>query len=229
MNAQLRNVPVSSSLLCTFEQALFDRLDVLTDAWFSARHTASNTIFSTFMLAMKAKNLELYHHSYRVQYFASHLSAALGFSEEEKITIELGALFHDIGKLAIQNSILQKPSRLTKEEFAQIQQHPAHGAFILSHVPQLQQLVPVAYYHHERWDGTGYPFGLQKTAIPFYARIISIADAFEVMISRRTYKKASSPLKAFTELHRCAGTQFDPELVDAFCSCVTNEVLLALN
>lgn len=228
MNAQLRNVSVSSSIPCTFEQALFDRLDVLEDYWFSARNMPSKTIFSTLMHALKAKDLELYHHSYRVQYFASHLSAALGFSEEEKITIELGALFHDIGKLAIQGNILCKPSCLTQEEYALIQQHPAHGAFILSQ-QQLQQLVPMAYYHHERWDGTGYPFGLQQTAIPISARIISVADAFEVMVFRRTYKKACSPLKAFTELHRCASTQFDPALVDAFCSAITTEVLLALD
>lgn len=228
MNAQRRLFPVTRSFSSDFEQLLFDRLHWLEYSWFSARNLPVKSVFSTLVFTLKAKDLELYHHSYRVQYFATHLSAALGLTEDERMIIELGALFHDIGKLAIQDTILRKPSGLTEQEYAQIRQHPAHGAFILSHLYQLHQLVPMAYSHHERWDGNGYPNGLRQEDIPLFARIISIADAFEVMISRRTYKAACSPLKAFTELHNCAGTQFDPKLVDVFCTAITNDVLQTL-
>ena len=228
MNAQRRQFPLTRSLSSTFEQSLFDRLHLLEYAWFSARNMPVKSVFSTLAFTLKAKDLELYQHSYRVQYFASHLGAALGLTEDERMLVELGALFHDIGKLAIRDTILRKPTRLTEQEYAQIQQHPAHGAFILSHLYQLHQLVPMAYAHHERWDGNGYPHGLRQEEIPLSARIVSIADAFEVMISRRTYKAACSPLKAFTELHNCAGTQFDPELVNVFCNAITNDVLQVL-
>lgn len=208
-----------------FEQPLFDRLRVLEHDWHLSQKNQFTDVFSTLALALKAKDPQLYRHSYQVQRFASQLSNALGLTEDEKITIELGALFHDIGKLAISDAILQKPSRLTQQEFAQVQQHPQHGACILSQVGMLDQLIPVAYYHHERWDGNGYPNHLQKEAIPFSARIVSIADAFEVMISQRTYKKAMTTGNALAELLRCAGTQFDPELVNVFCTAISGETI----
>lgn len=208
-----------------FEQQLFDRLQLLEHNWYVPQKNHTTGVFYTLTLALKTKDPQLYRHSYQVQYFASRLSDALGLTESEKIAIELGALFHDIGKLAIQDAILQKPSRLTSREFAQVQQHPQHGAFILSQVGLLDRLIPVAYYHHERWDGYGYPNHLQKAAIPFSARIVSIADAFEVMISQRPYQQAMTIDNAFAELHRCAGTQFDPELVNAFCAAMTGAAI----
>ncbi len=206
-----------------FERPLFDRLQLLEHDWYMPQKNSVAGVFSTLALALKAKDPQLYRHSYRVQYFASCLSNALGLAEDEKISIELGALFHDIGKLAIPDAILQKSSRLTRQEFAQIQQHPVHGAVILSRVSTLDQLLPIAYYHHERWDGYGYPNHLQKEAIPISARIVSIADAFEVMISYRTYKKVMTIHRALTELRNCAGTQFDPELVNLFCATISME------
>jgi putative nucleotidyltransferase with HDIG domain len=226
MSTQVQR-PVTSQHIYEFEQPLFDRLQLLEHDWYVSQKNHATAAFSTLALALKAKDSQLYQHSYRVHYLASRLSDALGLTEDEKITIELGALFHDIGKLAIQNAILQKPSRLTRQEFAQVQQHPQHGAFILSQVGLLDRLIPVAYYHHERWDGYGYPNHLHKAAIPYSARIVSIADAFEVMISQRPYQKAMTIDNAFAELHRCAGTQFDPELVNVFCAAMTGAVIPA--
>jgi cyclic di-GMP phosphodiesterase len=217
----------STQNVYAFEASLFDRLQLLENNWHVAQQDHASGVFSTLALALKAKDPQLYRHSYRVQYFASCLSNALGLAEDEKITIELGALFHDIGKLAIHDAILQKPACLTPREFAQIEQHPMHGAAILSQVGMLDRLLPIAYYHHERWDGNGYPNHLQKENIPFHARIVSIADAFEVMISRRVYKKAQTPYKALAELRNCAGTQFDPELVAVFCTAITKAVIAA--
>lgn len=224
MGTLLQSLAFSHNIYA-FEQPLLDHLQVLEHNWYISQENHSTNVFSTLALALKAKDSQLYRHSYQVQYFASQLSNILGLTEDEKITIELGALFHDIGKLAISNAILQKPSRLTLQEFAQVQQHPQHGAFILSQVGMLDQLIPVAYYHHERWDGNGYPNHLQKETIPFSARIVSIADAFEVMISQRTYKKAMTTGNALTELRRCAGTQFDPELVNVFCAAISGETI----
>ncbi len=210
-----------------FEQTLCDRLQLLEHDWYTAQKNHPTDVFSTLAFALKAKDPQLYRHSYQVQYFASLLSNALSLTEDEKITIELGALFHDLGKLAISDAILQKPSRLTRQEFAQVQQHPRHGAFILAQAGLLDRLIPIAYYHHERWDGYGYPNHLQKAAIPYSARIVSIADAFEVMISQRPYQKAMTIDNAFAELHRCAGTQFDPELVNVFCAAMTGAAIPA--
>ena len=209
----------------TFEQPLFDRLQMLEHNWYASDKNHTAHVFHTLTLALKAKDLQLYRHSYQVQCFASHLGNVLSLSEDERIILELGALFHDIGKLAIQNAILQKPMQLTRQEFALIQQHPQHGAFILSQAGLLDRLIPVAYYHHERWDGYGYPHHLQKLAIPFHARIVSIVDAFEVMVSQRPYKKALTIEEALTELRRCAGTQFDPELVQIFCTAMTGAAI----
>ena len=226
MNTSLQP-PTASQHAYTFERPLFDRLQLLETDWYMPQKNHASGVFSTLALALKAKDPQLYRHSYRVQYFASCLSNALGLPEDEKIAIELGALFHDIGKLAILDAILQKPSRLTRQEFAQIQQHPMHGAIILSQVSTLDQLATIAYYHHERWDGYGYPNHLRKETIPFSARIVSIADAFEVMISQRSYKKALTIHKAFMELRNCAGTQFDPELVNVFCAAITRKAIAA--
>lgn len=222
MGTLLQSLAFSHNIYA-FEQPLFDRLQLLEHDWYISQKNQSTDVFSTLALALKAKDPQIYRHSYQVQYFASQLSNTLGLTEDEKITIELGALFHDIGKLAISDAILQKPSRLTRQEFAQVQQHPQHGAFILSQVGMLDRLIPVAYYHHERWDGNGYPNHLQKETIPFNARIVSIADAFEVMISQRPYKKAMTTGNALAELRRCAGTQFDPELVNVFCAAISGE------
>lgn len=224
MGTSLQSAVLSSNIYA-FEQPLLDRLQLLEHDWYISQKNHSTGVFSTMALALKAKDPQLYRHSYQVQYYASRLSEALGLTEDEKITIELGAFFHDIGKLAIQNAILQKPSRLTRLECAQVQQHPQHGAFILSQVGLLDRLIPVAYYHHERWDGNGYPHHLQKETIPFSARIVSIADAFEVMISQRPYKKAMTTGNAFAELRSCSGTQFDPELVNVFCTTMNGAML----
>lgn len=128
------------------------------------------------------------------------------------------ALLHDIGKLAIPTSMLQKASRLTQEECMHIKRHPAYGAVILGQMGMPSQVAHVVSHHHEHWDGRGYPAGLQGEAIPLGARIIAIADAFEAMTSLRPYQAPRPSIQALEELRRCAGTQFDPVLVDRFYS-----------
>jgi putative nucleotidyltransferase with HDIG domain len=175
---------------------------------------------STLTLTLKVKDPQLYEHSCRVQQLIHRLAQALHLPQEEAIMIELAGLFHDIGKLSIHNDLLQKTSCLTRQEFEDIKQHAARGAQIIEQVKVLKRAVPMVRHHHERWDGHGYPAGLRAEAIPFGARMIAITDAFDVMISHRPYITTCTPTQALEELRRCAGTQFDPILVDRFCSCL---------
>jgi putative nucleotidyltransferase with HDIG domain len=170
------------------------------------------------LVTLVANNPSLYIHSHRVRLLTHHLTCVLHLSQDQVISIELAALLHDIGKLAIPTSTLQKASRLTQEEFMHIKRHPAYGAVILKQMGMLSQVTHVVYHHHEHWDGGGYPAGLQGETIPLGARIVAIADAFEVMTSHRPYQAPRPPIQALEELRRCAGTQFDPVLVDRFCS-----------
>lgn len=173
---------------------------------------------SALISLLKAKDLELYQHSLRVQHFSCCLMQTLTLTENETVTIELAALFHDIGKISIPSKVLHKPSRLTSREFENVKAHCARGAHMLRRVKMLDEVARLVYHHHERWDGFGYPSGLAGEAIPLGARIVAIADAFEVMTSDRVYQTKRTLVEALKELHRCAGTQFDAALVKHFCT-----------
>jgi HD-GYP domain-containing protein (c-di-GMP phosphodiesterase class II) len=121
-----------------------------------------------------------------------------------------------VGKIGVPEAVLQKPGRLDPEEFEQIKKHPEIGARILRDVKQIQDIIPGVLHHHERYDGKGYPAGLAGENIPLMGRIICLADCFDAMTSSRTYRKALPLEVALTEIRRCAGTQFDPTLADAF-------------
>jgi HD-GYP domain-containing protein (c-di-GMP phosphodiesterase class II) len=141
---------------------------------------------------------------------------------ELSVGIKIAALFHDVGKIHISDELLQKPSHLTSQEFQEMKKHCAHGASMLLHIKPLREVAPMIFHHHERWDGRGYPIGLQGRAIPLGARIIATADAFAAMTSERAYRTPISPAQALVELSRCAGTQFDPLLVEHFCTCLAD-------
>jgi HD-GYP domain-containing protein (c-di-GMP phosphodiesterase class II) len=130
--------------------------------------------------------------------------------------IHICGLVHDIGKIGIPESILQKPGRLTEEEFAQIKAHPVVGEQILQDVPQLHAVLPGVRSHHERWDGKGYPDGTSAEDTPLFGRILGVADAFDAMCSSRAYRDGLNRAKVLDELTACAGTQFDPKLVQLF-------------
>ena len=128
----------------------------------------------------------------------------------------MAGLLHDVGKIGVPEAVLQKPGRLTDEEFEQIKQHPAIGAKILRDIKQIEDIIPGVLYHHERYDGKGYPDGLAGEDIPLMGRIICLADCFDAMTTSRTYRKALPLEVAMAEIRRCAGTQFDPRLAEVF-------------
>ncbi len=169
---------------------------------------------------MKAKDAELYSHSLRVHSLALALAPMLNLPKDEVLMIGLAAFFHDIGKIGINNALLKKASQLTHQEFEVVKRHPAYGAKMLSQFKILKNVIPSVYHHHECWDGRGYPDGIRGEAIPLGARIVAIVDAFDAMTSHRNYQNRHTPLQAVEELCRCAGTQFDAELVRLFCKCL---------
>jgi len=166
--------------------------------------------------AIDAKDEYTRHHSTRVTEFTLKIADRMGFSEKEKGDLELAALLHDVGKIAVPENILHKPDRLTEQEFALIKEHPARGESILKPVIELKDISRVVRAHHEHYDGTGYPDGLKGREIPLGARIMAVADAYDSITSERPYRKASSHRYAVKEIIRCSGVQFDPEVVEHF-------------
>ena len=137
--------------------------------------------------------------------------------------VRLGALLHDVGKMAVPDAIVDKPGPLDENEWAFMRRHPVIGARIVEAAPGLARVARVARWHHERWDGTGYPDKLAGEEIPFSARIVSVCDAFQAMIDDRPYRRGRPVAEAIAELRRCAGTQFDPSVVEAFIAVVTED------
>ena len=145
------------------------------------------------------------------------LARQLQLSDAEIDRLRVAALLHDVGKVAVPEEILEKPSALTSSEWRTVVQHPRIGQVILEQAAALKDAVPIILHHHERYAGHGYPFGLRANEIPLGARIVAIADAYDAMINDRPYKRAISHEQAIAELRRHSGTQFDPELVELFC------------
>ncbi len=155
-------------------------------------------------------------HTARVTQYAVLLGHQLNVSIEDLELLRVGTPLHDIGKIGIDDAILRNPNRLTAEEFEIMKTHTTKGAAILAKIPDLAPAIPIVLYHHEQWNGRGYPEGLHGDAIPRLARIVAVADAFDAMTSDRSYRKGMSPEAAFSEVGRQAGLQFDPECAAAF-------------
>ncbi|CCO08184.1 HD-GYP domain-containing protein [Desulforamulus hydrothermalis] len=175
---------------------------------------------SALSSAIDAKDAYTRNHSRNVARYAVALGEGLGLSGEELTHIHFGAILHDIGKIGVPEYILNKPGRLSQEEFQAIKEHPATGARILAPIDFLKESLNVVLYHHERYDGSGYPEGLKGESIPYTARLVSIADAWDAMTSQRSYRAALPVAAAVRELQQAAGTQFDPVMVKVFTDLV---------
>lgn len=181
--------------------------------------TLQETFFSTVNVLAETIEMRDHYtggHTRRVGQYAVTVARSMGLQEEELDTLRLAASLHDIGKIGIDDQILRKPGRLTPEEYESIKRHSEYGAEILSHVRELHHIVPIVRSHHEQYNGNGYPDGLAGEDIPLLARIISVVDAFDAMSSHRPYRQALPLDAAVAELVRNRGTQFDPQIVDAF-------------
>lgn len=176
----------------------------------------------TLRFAFEAKDKYFRGHSDRVSEYSLLVGKKLGLSDDDLEILKLGGLFHDIGKMGIPDNILLKPTKLTDDEYAQIKTHPLIGASILSNGTIFKDIIPVVKYHHEKYDGTGYPSKLKGADIPLSARIIAITDTFDAMISKRIYRDALSLDSVKEEFKKCKGTQFDPKLVDIFLDILNN-------
>jgi putative nucleotidyltransferase with HDIG domain len=155
-------------------------------------------------------------HSRRVTSFAVLLGRQLRLSAEDLELLRVGTPLHDLGKIGIEDGILRKPDKLTPEEFEVMKAHTTKGAEIVAKVPSLAGVVPIVRSHHERWDGGGYPDGLKGVDIPRLARIVAVANAFDVMVFDTPYRRGQAPEIAFAEIERQQGQQFDPNVVTAF-------------
>ena len=155
-------------------------------------------------------------HSERVMKYSQAIAFELNLPDDEKETIRLSGLLHDIGKIGIDEAIIRKPGRLTDEEFAEIMKHPTIGAEIIKPIKQLQSVVPGVWQHHERYDGKGYPHKLKGEGISFMGRVLAVADTFDAMTSDRPYRKGLPHQTALEEIKEQANSQFDPNIADAF-------------
>jgi len=171
-------------------------------------------------LALDARDPYTAGHSERVSAISVTIGRQMALDAEDIDILRLGALLHDIGKIGISDHVLRKPEALTAEEFELIKEHPVLGARMLRSVPFLTKHLPIVELHHERPDGRGYPYGLTADEIPMLARIVHVADAFDAMTSARAYRPALDSGYAIRELWRCAGTQFDAEVVQALVQAV---------
>ncbi|MGA2581736.1 MAG: HD-GYP domain-containing protein [Tepidisphaeraceae bacterium] len=166
--------------------------------------------------AVDAKDAYTCGHSERVAMLAKQLTLEAGLPEALAERVYMAGLLHDVGKIGVPESVLQKTGRLTPDEFEKMKKHPEIGARILKDIKQINDLLPGVLHHHERFDGQGYPAGLTSDNIPLMGRIICLADCFDAMTSNRTYRKALPLEVALMEIRRCSGTQFDPVLTESF-------------
>lgn len=177
-------------------------------------------LIETLVHTLAMRDTETEEHTRRVAAIAVELSRLYGLSKEEQLHMQQGALLHDIGKIAIPDRILLKKGPLSIKEYKVIQRHPVIAGNLLGHIPALQPAMSIPYHHHERWDGSGYPEGLKWDAIPVFARIFSVADVWDALLSNRPYRPAWSEEAAFEYILQNSGILFDPEVVSVFLKLV---------
>ena len=196
-------------------QELSDTYEKLEKAYLESIQTLRYTV--------EARDEYTRGHSDRVSEYSVIIGKKMGLSDKDIKTLKIGGLFHDIGKIGVPDSILLKESKLTDDEYSQIKNHPSIGAHILSTATIFQDIIPIVKHHHEKFNGTGYPGKLVGEEIPFLARITAVADSFDAMTSKRTYRDSLPMDIVRNEIERCKGTQFDPKIADVFLSILDND------
>jgi putative two-component system response regulator len=182
----------------------------------------TESVIFMLALAVEAKDTYTEGHLRRLSSYSEQLAVAIGLSPAQVKAVRFGGLLHDIGKISIDDAILCKPGKLTEEEYAQIKRHPEYGARIIQAMRFASDVGPIIRHHHERWDGKGYPAGLAGAAIPIGARIVSIVDAYDAMMTDRPYRKSLGLEETLRRLREGRGREWDPELLDRFVAMVTD-------
>ncbi len=177
----------------------------------------------TLRYTVEARDTYTRGHSDRVAAFSVLIGRKLGLSDSALRTLRVGGLFHDIGKIGVPDSILLKGSKLSDDEYSEIKNHPSIGAHILSNASIFRDIIPIVKHHHEHFDGKGYPTQLAGENIPLFARIVAVADSFDAMTSKRTYRDSLSIDVVKNELRNNSGSQFDPKIVDVFLDILDND------
>jgi putative nucleotidyltransferase with HDIG domain len=178
--------------------------------------TRYNAMIEGLSRALELRDLETVGHTRRVSTWTMRLIEHMPMSPEEREAVKQGALLHDIGKLGIPDAILLKPGSLTPQERRVMEQHVVYGYNILAPVTQMRHTLDITLYHHERWDGKGYPHALTREQIPIMARLFAVVDVFDALTSDRPYRTAWSHSQAIEYLRQESGRQFDPEVVELF-------------
>jgi HD-GYP domain-containing protein (c-di-GMP phosphodiesterase class II) len=176
----------------------------------------ARVVLTALSHAIEARDPFMRGHSARVSVIAEVIARRLGWKSSRLPALRLGGQLHDVGKLGLDSAVLQKPGPLDERERSHIRGHPVAGARLIRPFKELRPALPYVLFHHERWDGAGYPSGRSHEQIPPGTRILTVADAFDAMISNRPYRPALSVSRALAEVRGCAGTQFDPAVVRAF-------------
>lgn len=209
----------------TSEQNVFSVLKNAEDAMFRYKYLETNSFRSSIISSIKKtlyeKNHETEEHEERLKLFCVAVGKAMNLSENELHELELSAALHDIGKIAINDSVLNKPGKLNDEEWCEMRKHPEIGCRIAQSVPELNEVSNYILSHHERFDGSGYPRGIKGNEIPVMSRIVAVADAFDAMISDRPYRSGMPKIDALNEIKRNEGTQFDPQIAEKFIDVVS--------
>ena len=185
------------------------------------------TRLSVYTAAMSVCDPSLEGHASRVGSHASVVARRLGWPQEKLEELRLGATLHDVGKVNVRPEVLGKPGRLDEAELAEVRAHPVEGAWLIAGVASLQPALPYVLFHHERWDGMGYPTRRVGLEIPVEGRLLAVVDAFDAMTSARPYRDAVDFDGAAAEVNRCSGTQFDPAIAEAFADAYASGEIVA--
>ncbi len=218
----ITDIKLKEKKLTQSKDAFLNMLKDITSAYKELRGLQHNLIIA-FANALDAKSPWTRGHSERVTNYAISIAKEMGVSEKDIDALWIAGLLHDIGKIGTYDIILEKPTKLTDEEFALVKKHTIKGEEILSPIKELEGILPIIRSHHEKVDGTGYPDGLKGDEIPLLAKILCVADSYDSMKSDRPYRPAPNKGFSLSELKRCSGTHFDPEVVEAFLRVLEKE------
>jgi putative two-component system response regulator len=205
--------PISPEELLTVIRARLVRTQQIRMVQIQESYEASLSVLAN---AIEVRDPYTRGHIERVRDYALAIAEELGLTKASLNHLRFGSILHDVGKINISEKILKKTGPLEPAEWAEMEKHPSLGVDLIKEIPFLAQTIPVILYHHERWDGDGYPFGLQGEEIPLGARIAAVADSFDAMTRVRAYRHALTPDKAQSEIVACSGQKYDPAVVEAF-------------